>query len=67
VADSGPGVQVGPERGLSVGSCRHEVEPAAPDKKPMHLCDPQAVEGGIAYLTYQPVRNAQRAPCQPAV
>ena len=28
------------------------------DKKPMHLCDPQAVEGGIAYLTYQPVRDA---------
>jgi dihydrofolate reductase len=28
------------------------------DKKPMHLCDPQAIEGGIAYLTYQPVRDA---------
>jgi len=28
------------------------------DKKPMHLCDPQAVEGGIVYLTYQPVREA---------
>jgi dihydrofolate reductase len=25
------------------------------DKKPMHLCDPQAIEGGIVYLTYQPV------------
>jgi dihydrofolate reductase len=28
------------------------------DKKPMHLCDLQAVEGGLAYLTYQPVRDA---------
>jgi dihydrofolate reductase len=31
---------------------------ATRDKKPMHLCDPQVVEGGIAYLTYQPVRDA---------
>src|SRR5262249_21007947 len=31
---------------------------ATSDKKPMHLCDPQAVEGGIVYLTYQPVRDA---------
>jgi dihydrofolate reductase len=31
---------------------------ATSDRKPMHLCDPQAVEGGIVYLTYQPVRDA---------
>jgi dihydrofolate reductase len=31
---------------------------ATSDKKPMHLCDPQAVEGGILYLTYRPVRDA---------
>jgi len=31
---------------------------ATSDKKPMHLCDPQVVEGGIVYLTYQPVRDA---------
>src|SRR5215831_20934884 len=29
VADAAPGAQVGPERGLAVGSRRHEVEPAA--------------------------------------
>ena len=28
------------------------------DKKPMRLLDNQAVEGGIAYLTYQSVRDA---------
>jgi hypothetical protein len=28
------------------------------DKKPMHRRDPKAVEGGIAYLTYQPVQDA---------
>jgi dihydrofolate reductase len=28
------------------------------DKKPMHLLGTQAIEGGIAYLTYQLVRNA---------
>jgi dihydrofolate reductase len=28
------------------------------DKKPMRLLDTQTVEGGIAYLTYQPVRDA---------
>jgi len=28
------------------------------DKKPLHLCDPQAVTGGIVYVTYQPVRDA---------
>jgi dihydrofolate reductase len=28
------------------------------DKKPMRLLDTQTVEGGIAYLTYQPVREA---------
>jgi len=28
------------------------------DKKPMRLLDTQSIEGGIAYLTYQPVRNA---------
>ena len=28
------------------------------DKKPMHLTGTQALEGGIAYLTYQPVRDA---------
>jgi dihydrofolate reductase len=28
------------------------------DKKPMRLFDTQTVEGGIAYLTYQPVRDA---------
>jgi dihydrofolate reductase len=28
------------------------------DKKPMRLLDIQTVEDGIAYLTYQPVRNA---------
>ena len=27
-------------------------------KKPMRLLDIQALEGGIAYLTYQPVRDA---------
>jgi dihydrofolate reductase len=27
------------------------------DKKPMRLLDAQTVEGGIAYLTYQPVRD----------
>jgi len=27
------------------------------DKKPMRLLDTQTVEGGIAYLTYQPVRD----------
>ncbi len=31
---------------------------ATSDKKPMHLCDPQAVAGGIVYLTYQPERAA---------
>jgi len=31
---------------------------ATSDKKPMHLCDPQAVDGGVVYLTYQPVRHA---------
>jgi hypothetical protein len=28
------------------------------DKKPMRLINTQTVEGGIAYLTYQPVRDA---------
>jgi len=28
------------------------------DMKPMRLLDTQTVEGGIAYLTYQPVRDA---------
>jgi dihydrofolate reductase len=28
------------------------------DMKPMRLLDIQTVEGGIAYLTYQPVRDA---------
>ena len=28
------------------------------DKKPMRLRDTQTLEGGIAYLTYQPVRDA---------
>jgi len=28
------------------------------DKKPMHLLDTQTIEGGIAYLTYERVRNA---------
>ena len=28
------------------------------DKKPMRLTGTQAIEGGIAYLTYQPVRDA---------
>jgi dihydrofolate reductase len=28
------------------------------DKKPMRLLETQTVEGGIAYLTYQPVRDA---------
>jgi dihydrofolate reductase len=28
------------------------------DKKPMRILDTQTVEGGIAYLTYQPVRDA---------
>jgi len=28
------------------------------DKKPMRLVDTQILEGGIAYLTYQPVRSA---------
>jgi hypothetical protein len=28
------------------------------DKKPMRLVATQTVEGGIAYLTYQPVRDA---------
>jgi dihydrofolate reductase len=28
------------------------------DKKPMRLLDTQILEGGIAYLTYQPVRDA---------
>ena len=28
------------------------------DKKPMRLLDTQTLEGGIAYLTYQPVRDA---------
>src|SRR5215475_11077026 len=28
------------------------------DKKPLRLAGTQALEGGIAYLTYQPVRNA---------
>jgi dihydrofolate reductase len=31
---------------------------ATSDKKPMHLCDPQAIDGGVVYLTYQPVRHA---------
>ena len=29
------------------------------DKKPMRLLDPRTLEGGIAYLTYQSVRDAQ--------
>src|ERR671935_555862 len=29
-----------------------------PDKKPMRLLDVQTVEGGIAFLTYQPIRDA---------
>jgi dihydrofolate reductase len=29
------------------------------DKKPMRLLDTQTIEGGIAYLTYQPVREIQ--------
>jgi dihydrofolate reductase len=28
------------------------------DKKPMRLVDTQTVEGGVAFLTYQPVRDA---------
>jgi dihydrofolate reductase len=28
------------------------------DKKPLRLLDTQTLEGGIAYLTYQPVRDA---------
>jgi dihydrofolate reductase len=28
------------------------------DKKPMRLRDTQTLEGGIAYLTYQPGRDA---------
>ena len=28
------------------------------DKKPMRLLGTQTLEGGIAYLTYQPVRDA---------
>jgi dihydrofolate reductase len=28
------------------------------DQKPMRLLDTQILEGGIAYLTYQPVRDA---------
>ena len=31
---------------------------ATSDKKPMRLTGTQTVEGGIAYLTYQPVRDA---------
>jgi len=31
------------------------------EKKPMRLLDTQTLEGGIAHLTYQPVRDAQRA------
>ena len=27
------------------------------DKKPMRLLDTQTLEGGIAYLTYQPIRD----------
>ena len=30
------------------------------DKRPMRLLDTQTVEGGIAYLTYQPVRDKAR-------
>jgi dihydrofolate reductase len=30
---------------------------AASDKKPMRLLDTQTVEGGIAFLTYEPVRD----------
>jgi dihydrofolate reductase len=28
------------------------------DKKPLRLADTQAIEGGLAYLTYQPVQDA---------
>ena len=31
---------------------------AISDKKPMRLLDAQTVEGGIAYLTYESVRDA---------
>ena len=30
------------------------------DKKPMRLLDTQTLEGGIAYLSYQSVRDAQK-------
>jgi dihydrofolate reductase len=30
----------------------------ASDKKPMRLRDTQTMEGGVAFLTYQPVRDA---------
>jgi hypothetical protein len=32
------------------------------DKKPMRLVDPLTVGDGVAILTYEPVRNAERAP-----
>jgi dihydrofolate reductase len=31
------------------------------DKKPMRLVDTQTIDGDVAYLTYEPLRNAERA------
>jgi hypothetical protein len=32
------------------------------DKKPVRLVDNQAIDSGVAYLTYELVREASRAP-----
>ncbi len=40
---------------LGVGEC---LFGETSDKKPMRLLDTQTLEGGIAYLTYQSVRDA---------
>ena len=31
------------------------------DKKPMRLVDTETIDGDVAYLTYEPLRNAERA------
>ena len=36
----------------------HDVGHETSDQKPMRLLDTQTLEGGIAYLTYQSVRDA---------
>jgi hypothetical protein len=45
-------------RGPAVGRGGERLFGDTSDKKPMRLTGTQTLEGGIVYLTYQPVRDA---------